>query len=382
MATLRVRAYNVRFGDAVLVTVPDRTDGAVVERRILIDVGNVLGGAGGIDAVFEPVVDDVLAQLDGRSLDLYVMTHEHLDHVQGLPHAAAKLGKTIPVEYAWLTASAQPGYYRRFPDARRKRLEAREAYRAIARFFTDAMPAIPDIVRAFLANNNPASTDECVKYLRRLAKRTTYVYRGRDLRGAHPFHEASFEVWAPERDTADYYGRFRPMALTARSGVTAGGRPARSPVPPPGVDAGSFYNLVELRRRGLWDNLLAIDQAANNTSVVFCLEWRGWRLLFPGDAEVRSWKTMRREQVLKPVHVLKVSHHGSHNGTPDGEVFDTVLPEAPPDGRARFAVVSTHRGTYEGVPHEPTERRIQTRCTLVSTASEPEKPYVDVELEA
>jgi hypothetical protein len=54
------------------------------------------------------------------------------------------------------------------------------------------------------------------------------------------------------------------------------------------VDAGAFYDLVESRRRGFEDNLLAIDAANNNTSVVLLLEWRGWRLLFPGDAEVRS----------------------------------------------------------------------------------------------
>ena len=40
---LRVRLYNIRFGDAVLVTVPDNG----TTRHILIDVGNVLVGEGG-----------------------------------------------------------------------------------------------------------------------------------------------------------------------------------------------------------------------------------------------------------------------------------------------------------------------------------------------
>ena len=43
---------------------------------------------------------------------------------------------------------------------------------------------------------------------------------------------------------------------------------------------------------GLGDSMLFIDRAANNTSVVFAVEWRGWQLLFPGDAELASWATM------------------------------------------------------------------------------------------
>src|SRR5687768_11266938 len=92
MDALRVRAYNVRFGDAILVTVPDRdpATGTVTKRHILIDVGNVLSGEGGEDVVFKPAVDDIIAELGGKPLDLYVMTHEHLDHIQGLYYVASK----------------------------------------------------------------------------------------------------------------------------------------------------------------------------------------------------------------------------------------------------------------------------------------------------
>jgi len=68
MDKLRVRAYNVRFGDAILVSVPDKTSAGVKKmRHILIDVGNALGGKneGGLDTVFEPVVKNILEVLDG-----------------------------------------------------------------------------------------------------------------------------------------------------------------------------------------------------------------------------------------------------------------------------------------------------------------------------
>jgi len=90
---IRVRSYNVRFGDAILVTIPDRdaATGTTTPRHILVDFGNVLAGEGGNDAIFKPAIDNIISQLDGRPLDLYVMTHEHMDHVQGLFHVASEV---------------------------------------------------------------------------------------------------------------------------------------------------------------------------------------------------------------------------------------------------------------------------------------------------
>jgi len=49
MADLVVRVYDVRFGDAVLVTIPERVNGKRVKRNILFDFGNALSTAGGND---------------------------------------------------------------------------------------------------------------------------------------------------------------------------------------------------------------------------------------------------------------------------------------------------------------------------------------------
>src|SRR6266540_4037023 len=331
---LRIRLYNVRFGDAVLVTVPDNG----TTRHILIDVGNVLAGEGGLDAVFKPVVEDIEAELGGKPLDLYVMTHEHMDHIQGLPFAKEKAGLELDVDYAWITASAAPDYYDTHPNARKKKLEADAVYEEIA------------------------------------------VYRGALIEGTHPFEEAKFEIWGPEEDTSSYYRSFQPLALGVNGGA-AEAPTVVTPLPPSGVDAGAFYNLVDSRRTGLHDNLLAIDKAANNTSIVFSLEWRGWKLLFPGDAEQESWKMMDQQGVLEPVHLLKIAHHGSWNGTPQGEILDKILPTAPPDDRKRFAVVSTCLDTYNGVPDETTLATLGARAELHSTLDQiPDAGHLDIEL--
>lgn len=381
---IRIRAYNVRFGDAILVTVPDREAGTgqTTRRQILVDFGNVLAGEGGSDAVFKPVIDDIIGQLGGRPLDLYVMTHEHMDHVQGLFHVASKiypdgaLAQKFEVDTAWLTASAEEGYYESHPEAKRKKKLAVDAYAQIA----GHLSALPAEARrpfeAFLANNNPRSTAQCVEFLRTLAPaaRTHYVSRGFDTAGRHPFSEARFDIWAPEEDTSVYYKTLVPMALAGEAGP-AGGRSAARPQPPAGVDAGVFYDLLDARESGFVDNILAIDKAANNSSVVFVLEWRGRRLLFPGDAEVSSWRMMRDRGVLAPVDVLKVSHHGSHNGTPEPEILDAFFPAGA--ASRRLAIISTWDDTYSGIPHDPTNDRLRARGRLKSTLDAPEKLFMD-----
>lgn len=125
-------------------------------------------------------------------------------------------------------------------------------------------------------------------------------------------------------------------------------------------------------------NLFEIDRAANDSSIVFALEWRGWRLLFAGDAEIRSWKTMNRGGVLKPVHFLKVSHHGSHNSTPADDLFEEILPTAPPDNRPRQVVISAWDDTYPGIPHPLTNNRLGERATVHSTLDQRDDLFYEV----
>lgn len=388
---LTVRFYNVRFGDAILVTVPDRTSGGnPITRRILIDVGNaplVASQVGGDDTVFKPVIEDILDQLDGKPLDLYVLTHEHLDHAQGLLHADRKLfpagefAKKFKVRHVWLPGSAHPDYYDTHPNAKKQLDLAAAQYQAIQSYLTTTAVELEPSFRSLLANNNPQSTKACVEYLRGLnPKQTHYIHRGVKLAGKHGFRDVDFSIWAPEEDTSDYYGRFQPLGLL--EAAAPGAAATELPAPPAGVDLGAFLNLVESRTSGIADNLLTIDAAANNTSIVFLLEWRGWKLLFAGDAEIRSWKTMQREGVLSPVHFLKVSHHGSHNGTPDGDLFDAVLPKVPTDKRKRRAAISTWTETYGGIPHLPTDNRLKTRAELKSTLDDGEALFYELEFKA
>jgi len=378
MPDLVVRVYNVRFGDAVLVSIPDEEAGAPVERHILFDFGNALTLEGGADAVLVPVVDDILARLGGAPLDLYVMTHEHLDHVQGLFYAKEVHGKAVTARQAWLTASAAPDYYATHPDARRKRIAALAAYRTAAARFSATALASPSL-SMLMATNNPRSTKQCIDHLREhLAPPggVHYVSRETDLSGLQPAASATVTLLAPEEDTADYYRSFASLAAALRLGddvvddLDLGLEPVAdvpTPIPPRGVDAGAFYNLLDVRHGNAASTMLEIDRAANNTSVVLLLEWNGWRLLFTGDAEKRSWRTMDSLDLVTAVHFLKVSHHGSETGMPPPRVLDKLLPVPAPGASRPRAAVSTYPGNYPGVPNDLTLAGLRARADVVST---------------
>ena len=85
-----------------------------------------------------------------------------------------------------------------------------------------------------------------------------------------------------------------------------------------------------------------------------------------------------RQGMLKPVHFLKVSHHGSHNGTPADDIFEAILPAAPPDNRQRQAVISTWENTYPGIPDAPTSTRLAERATVHPTLDRRDEPFFEV----
>jgi hypothetical protein len=379
MDVLRVRTYNVRSGEALLVSVPDHDvdTGITTTRHLLIGVGSVQSSERGADTVLRPVLEDVLAELAGAPLDLCVMTHARLDLVQGLSSAdsrlyGGRLRERLGLRHAWLTASAAPDYSARQPESARQLAARRALYDDLREYYRLRPEAARDAVPALLRANDYRRTEACAEYVRGLAERTHHVHREAPLEGTHPFKEARLEVWAPEEDTREYSERFFPVALGLER--KPGGQVSLNvPSPPAGVDASAFYNLLTWRRRAVGDDLMAIDAAVNDSSIVFSLEWRGWRLLFAGDAEPRSWKTMRKHGVLEPVHFLRVSH----DGIPDGEPFDAILPERSPDGRQRCAVIST----AGGIPDERTSERLRSRCSLITTPRSAAALYLDLVFE-
>ncbi|MFX1396213.1 MAG: ComEC/Rec2 family competence protein [Promethearchaeota archaeon] len=360
---LRVRAYNVEFGDAILISIPekDQYDNEIY-KHILIDVGN--RGTPNDNRLFEPVIDDIKKELNGNPLDLYVMTHEHLDHVQGLPYVEKNLygNKTelldlLEPKHSWFPISSDDN-----SDAKLKMDKIITTLKNIDTYLESMRVMGVPIGTHFetlWAINNIGRTRDCVNYLLKF-EGNCFIHRDFITEGHHPFSEAEIRIWAPEKDITTYFSNLTLQSIELNKRTVP-------LIPPHGVDASTFFELVA-SREGFYENLLAANSSINNTSIVFCIKWRGNRLLFTGDAEEQSWKAMKQNNVLEKVNFLKVSHHGSHNGTPDTDILDIILPLE--NKEEQFALVSTAENVYDTVPDDETLRIIEERCNKLYRLNE------------
>jgi beta-lactamase superfamily II metal-dependent hydrolase len=350
MDRLTIYAYNVFFGDGILIEVPD----AGKKRYILIDVGNVLTGAPGADPPLLTTVQDIKKKTGGH-IDLYIMTHEHLDHVQGLLYAKS-LGCELTFGHVWMSACSAPGYYESHPDAHLKKKRLEETVAAFVQNFGAA--GLPEDIAAIHQLNAAPETKDYVDYLKGLnPPNTHFLSRGSDITGMHPFKSVKFRILAPEEDTSVYYGSSGKHL--GDTGPQVAYSPAARPLPLPGVDGGAFYNLIDRMNSGLVESLFTIDQAANNTSLVVEIEWRGRKLLFVGDAEQKSWAFMAKNKDLQAVDFLKVGHHGSINATPPAPILEMVLPAA--RHSKALALVSTCPCAWKSVPSDTALNAVASR---------------------
>lgn len=375
---VRVRAYNVRFGDCVLVSF----DAGVSEKHILVDFGNAPAGVkndGGKNDVFAPIARD-LAKRTKKRIDLLVMSHEHLDHMEGFTSERGVFDGFTFGE-VWMSAMSAPDYYEKNPQCEPEK-RARLALLATAQRWEHEgrFAALPEAMRALVANNVLAlANKERVDYLRRLvpAKRVKYLSRRKAaVASAALGAGVKLEVLAPEADASVYYkGRGNRYWLDKAAKLGAGEkqrRPrarARPPRAPEQMAADEFAALRdEIAALDVTD-LLAIDKAANNTSLVLRITVNGRVLLFPGDAEAESWALMKQRKLLTPVDLLKLAHHGSINGMPF-EGAESVFADVVKPGRKTVALVSTCRGVYGDtreteIPHHALMERLKQKCKKV-----------------
>ena len=244
-------------------------------------------------------------------------------------------------------------------------------------------------MRALVANNvlSLANRDR-VDYLRKLSKkRPKYLHRTAKLTSSALGKNVSLEVLAPERDASVYYSsRDNRLWLDAAARLGQQAERARQSSSPRAVRAPKHMSadeFADLRDRiaemDLAD-LLAIDKAANNTSLVVRLTVNGKVLLFPGDAEQESWAKMREHNLIQPVDFLKIAHHGSINGMPFEEP-NGVLNRLLRPGKKTIALVSTCRGVYGNtteteIPHHRMMAVLAKRCRKVYVTQD-EAPFGD-----
>lgn len=370
---LLVKVYNVGLGDCIYVRVPDKRR----DVHILIDCGNKFGELGLLGQCIADLRKELPKSGNGKvSLDLLVVTHPHEDHHKGFEE---EFFKDIQIERIWLS----PAFDRMNPKAQGFHALQDAAQRALRSLSLTALGDIKEEIDELLSLSKDEAIDMlCNKLPQANGIQPLFVTADTPPEQLKIFEDPRIQlkVLGPMEDIDSYYigGDGLANALSGAQGL-AGGYQSMFPVEmqeveqPENISAQDF----EVLRGRMRPNALAAAEVAghavNNLSVVLLLEWRGRRLLFPGDAEWSgkidiqvkkgksncSWNVMWQERnadLAKPVDFLKIGHHGSENATPwapvdkngnvpsINQVLDALLP-LPQAGKKpkAMAIASTLR---------------------------------------
>lgn len=382
---IRVRMYDVGFGDCFLVTFP--CPGG--ERTVLIDCGvhAMSRGKHSMSSVLTDLFRTLRARTPASRVDVVVASHRHQDHVSGF--VDQDRWAEISVGEVWLPWTEDPA------DSDARRIKDRQSKRArlLLRLAADKQKDDWQVVAALAENSNPRS------YTNSVAMATLHegfsgepqryflpesAPGGRITRFTTPnLPGVTVHILGPSRDEADIrdmeppanesylaLGKGRSIAVEERQSpfdhwrITQGDYAAKYPhLALKKNQIGTVVNAGNLDAMAL---AVSLEKAVNGTSLMLAFEFGDAVLLFPGDAQWGTWDRVLRDPeksaVVDRATLLKVGHHGSHNATPRQFVEKTR------DEAIRAALVSvgpTKVPNWKQIPRGPLLAALEARSTTV-----------------
>lgn len=359
-----IRMYNIGFGDCFLLLIP--TSGG--SKKVLIDCGVHSSGRNphsSLKQVIENLLRDISDDEDEnkKRIDLLIATHRHQDHVSGFADEAWKDVEVGEVWMPWTENYDDPEavkILKKQSTAGKKLHDAltlmlskpsfgftpeKLAQIQLVKDFTEnslsnakAMDTLhhgfsggDDIQRRYLPDKDgkfkkiksdllpgvtvhilgPSRDEEVIRdmepganeqWLRLIGE------MGNDLKVLNPFHAD----WSEAVETTDL-SIFAPNPNAAKSLK---------------ADFEKINNLGDGAELNL---AMQLEKAVNGTSLMLMFQIEHAHLLFPGDAQNGTWKSVLQDEesrsLLFKTNFYKIGHHGSHNATPKEFVFDILQPK-------------------------------------------------------
>ena len=380
-----IRMYNVGFGDAFLVLIPDGER----QRRILFDCGSIEAAPGApMPGIVDRIVRDV-TDTDGiPRIDIVVATHRHKDHVSGFGQAA---WDQVEVKEVWMPWTEHPTD----EDARRIRdIQSRLAF-GLEASLTAKAAALgaaqqPELSRYqdLVANALMLSNDKAMKMLHSgfsgSPKRRFLPVKSGDSRTLETdaLPGVKVHVLGPSRKH-DVIRDMNPPKGESFLRL-AGALNEQTGLPPAPFSADSMQaeytgtgtlqgdDLLEIQRAGSLSDLavaVALDKAVNGTSLMLMLEVSGTFMLFPGDAQWGTWSAAMEDpewkEMLGRVAFYKIGHHGSHNATPKDFVEKMI-----PEGICAMASTLT-RQIWPDIPRGPLLDGLVAKNARIARSDQP-----------
>lgn len=343
---VKVRAYQVGFGDCLLLTFFYGKTSAATQRHVLVDFGSTGKPRSGGHTEVE-IAKHIAAETGGR-LHAVVATHRHRDHISGFGGAAGKIIAGLKPSVVLQPWTEHP---KAAPKAKGPPPKGLKGARAFTAALNDMHALASEAIKAarrypaksvigrqleFLGQENLANL-AAIKTLQGMPGTHVYGSFGSkaglksvlpgvrvELLGPPTLEQSDTIKTQRAKDPDEFWHLQAQATASAAKSATLFAKvyQLQGSLPP---EARWF---VKRSDRLSGDQLLEIvrilDDALNNTSLILLVQAGSKKLLFPGDAQIENWsyalkKAKNRAAIAKRlagVDLYKVGHHGSLNATP------------------------------------------------------------------